>query len=105
MSLYPGFMHWLVLSTILFSIGIYGVLSRKSALGVLIAIELMLNSAAINFIVFNHYISPPTLDGALMVIFIIAVAAAEAVVAMAIFVTIYRSRKTVDVTQFNVLKG
>ncbi len=105
MNMYPGFLHWLVLSTILFSIGIYGVLSRKSALGVLIAIELMLNSAAINFIVFNRFISPVALDGALMVIFIIAVAAAEAVVAMAIFVAIFRSRKTVDVTKFDTLKG
>lgn len=105
MSLFPGFLHWLILSTVLFSIGIYGVLSRKSAVGVLIAIELMLNSAAINFIVFNRYISPTQLDGALMVIFIIAVAAAEAVVAMAIFVAIFRSRKTVDVTQFDTLKG
>jgi len=105
MSWYPGFLHWLVLSTILFSIGIYGVLSRKSALGVLIAIELMLNSTAINFIVFNRFISPAALDGALMVIFIIAVAAAEAVVAMAIFVAIFRSRKTVDVSQFDTMKG
>lgn len=105
MSLMPGFMHWLILSTILFSIGIYGVLSRKSAVGVLIAIELMLNSAAMNFIVFNRYIMPERLDGALMVIFIISVAAAEAVVAMAIFVSIFRTKKTVDVTQFDVLKG
>jgi NADH-quinone oxidoreductase subunit K len=105
MSFFPGFLHWLVLSTLLFSIGIYGVLSRKSALGVLIAIELMLNSTAINFIVFNRFISPAALDGALMVIFIIAVAAAEAVVAMAIFVAIFRSRKTVDVTKFDTMKG
>lgn len=105
MEFYPGFYHWLVLSTILFSIGIYGVLSRKSAVGVLIAIELMLNSTAINFIVFNRYIASARLDGALMVIFIIAVAAAEAVVAMAIFVTMFRSKKTVDVTKFDTLKG
>ena len=105
MSFLPGFLHWLVISTILFSIGIYGVLSRKSAVGVLIAIELMLNSTAINFIIFNRFISPPTLDGALMVLFIIAVAAAEAVVAMAIFVAIFRSHKTVDVNMFDTLKG
>jgi NADH:ubiquinone oxidoreductase subunit K len=105
MEIYPGFFHWLVLSTILFSIGIYGVLSRKSAVGVLIAIEIMLNSTAINFIVFNRYIASARLDGALMVIFIIAVAAAEAVVAMAIFVAMFRSKKTVDVTKFDSLKG
>jgi NADH-quinone oxidoreductase subunit K len=105
MTFVPGLLHWLALSTLLFAIGLYGVLSRKSAVGVLIAIELMLNSTAINFVVFIRYIAPQLLYGALMVIFIIAVAAAEAVVAMAIFVAIYRSRKTVDVTQFDTMKG
>lgn len=105
MTFQPGFLHWIILSTILFSVGIYGVLSRRSAVGILIAIELMLNSAALNFAIFNYYLAPNTLDGTLMVIFIIATAAAEAVVAMAIFVAIYRSRKTVDITQFNLMKG
>jgi len=105
MTIVPGFMHWLVLSTLLFSIGLYGVLSRKNAIGVLISIELLLNSTGINFVIFNRYISPHALDGVLMVIFIIAVAAAEAVVAMAIFVSIFRSRKTIDVTKIDSMKG
>lgn len=105
MSVVPGFMHWLVLSTVLFSIGLYGALSRKNAIGVLIGIELMLNSTGINFVIFNRYIAPSLLDGSLMVLFIIGVAAAEAVVAMAIFVAIFRSRKTVDVTKIDVMKG
>lgn len=105
MTIVPGILHWLILSTLLFSIGLYGVLSRKNAIGVLISIELMLNSTGINFVIFNRYISPQALDGALMVLFIIAVAAAEAVVAMAIFVTIFRSRKTVDVTKIDSMKG
>lgn len=101
----PGPIHWLALSTLLFSIGLYGVLTRKNAIGVLISIELMLNSTAINFVIFNRFISPATLDGALMVIFIIAVAAAEAVVAMAIFVAIFRTKKTVDVSKINTMRG
>lgn len=105
MSLVPGIYHWLALSTLLFSIGVYGVLTRKNAVGVLMSVELMLNSAAFNFLVFNRYSSPALLEGALMVIFIVAVAAAEAVVAMAIFVAMYRSRKTIDVTQVNEMKG
>lgn len=105
MSIEPGLIHWLILSTILFSIGIYGVLTRKNAVGVLISIELMLNAVGINFIIFNKYIAAQDLGGAVMVIFIIAVAAAEAVVAMAIFVSIYRNRRTVDVTELNKLKG
>lgn len=105
MDLFPGLMHWLALSTLLFAIGMFGVLTRKNAVGVLMSIELMLNSTALNFIIFNHYSSTPFLEGALMVIFIIAVAAAEAVVAMAIFVTLYRSGKTVDVTKIDRLKG
>ncbi len=105
MSLAPGLYHWLFLSTILFSIGIYGVLTRKNAVGVLMSVELLLNSTAMNFLIFNHFAAKPFMDGAIMALFIIAVAAAEAVIAMALFVAIFRSRKTVDVTQINALKG
>ncbi len=105
MSFSPELHHWLILSTILFSIGIYGVLTRRNAVGVLMSVELLLNSAAMNFLIFNHYASKPFIDGAIMALFIIAVAAAEAVIAMALFVAIFRSRKTVDVTQINTLKG
>lgn len=97
--------HWLTLSAVLFGFGVYGVLSRRSALGVLIAVELMLNSAALNFAIFNRFRMTQVPEGNLMVIFIIAVAAAEAVVAMAIFVSIYRTKKSIDVTQYNSLKG
>lgn len=105
MELYPGLLHWLILSTVLFAIGMYGVLARRNAIGVLMSIEVMLNSAALSFLIFTRYTSGGSIDGALMVIFIIAVAAAEAVVAMAIFVAIFRSHKTVDVTTMNSLKG
>ncbi len=105
MSFAPELFHWLALSIILFSIGIYGVLTRRNAVGVLMAVELLLNSAAMNFLIFNHFAAKPFLDGAIMVIFIIAVAAAEAVIAMALFVAVFRSHKTVDVTQISSMKN
>ena len=100
----PGLAHWLVLTTVLFSIGLYGLMSRRNAIGVLMAVELMLNSAALNFVIFNHLLWPGSVDGLTMSLFIIAVAAAEVVVGMAIFVAIYRSRQTVDVNKMDSLR-
>ena len=100
----PGAIHWLVLSAILFSIGLYGLLTRRNAVGILMAVEVMLNSAALNFVVFNRFVAPATMDGQIMAIFIIAVAAAEVVVGMAIFVALFRLRSTVDVNRINTLK-
>jgi NADH:ubiquinone oxidoreductase subunit K len=100
----PTLGHWLVFISILFSIGLYGVLSRRNAVGVLMAVELMLNAAAINFVVFNRFLRPASVDGQIMAIFAIAVAAAEVVVGMAIFVAIFRHRGTVDVNSMNTMK-
>jgi NADH-quinone oxidoreductase subunit K len=100
----PGAGHWLVLSAVLFSIGLYGLLSRRNAVGVLMAVELMLNSGALNFVVFNRYVAPGGVDGQMMAIFVIAVAAAEVVVGMAIFVALFRRRATVDVTRMDIMK-
>ncbi|MBF0503360.1 MAG: NADH-quinone oxidoreductase subunit NuoK [Candidatus Riflebacteria bacterium] len=96
---------WLIVSSAIFSIGLYGLLTRRNAVAVLMAVELMLNSAAFNFVIFNHYCKPSTVDGQIMAIFIIAVAAAEVVVGMAIFVALFRYKKTVDVNEMNLLKG
>jgi NADH:ubiquinone oxidoreductase subunit K len=101
----PGLYHWMLLALLLFSIGIYGLLTRRNAIGILLSTELMLNSAAMNFVIFNRYMAPGFVDGSIMAIFIIAVAAAEVVVAMAIFVALLRIKKTTDVTQMNVLRG
>ena len=100
----PGPKHWLVLSVIIFAIGLYGLLSRRNAVGVLMSVELMLNSAALNFIVFNCFVAPSRVDGQMMALFIIAVAAAEVVVGMAIFVALFRHRSTVDVTRMDIMK-
>jgi NADH-quinone oxidoreductase subunit K len=100
----PTLGHWLVFTAILFAIGLYGVLSRRNAVGVLMAVEIMLNAAAINFVVFNHFARPAMVDGQIMAIFAIAVAAAEVVVGMAIFVAIFRHRGTVDVNSMDTMK-
>ena len=97
----PSITHWLVLSALLFSIGLYGIFTRRNAVGILLSIELMLNSAILNIVTFNRFVAPDDVDGQILALFIIAVAAAEAVVALAIFVAFYRHRHTLDVTQAN----
>lgn len=97
--------HWMLLSLLLFSIGVYGMLTRRNAIGILLSVELLLNAAALNFVTFNHYRNPAAVDGAVMAIFIIAVAAAEVVVALAIFVSLFKQRKTADVTHMDAMKG
>jgi NADH:ubiquinone oxidoreductase subunit K len=101
----PGLFHWTVLTALLFAIGVYGLLTRRNAVGILMAVEVMLNAAALNFVVFNRYVMPDRVDGAIMAIFIIAVAAAEVVVGMAIFVTLFKHAKTADVSRIDALKG
>ncbi len=100
----PPIDAWLLLSSLLFAIGMYGVLTRRNAVGILISLELALNAAALNFVVFNSKVAPAKVDGSIMAIFVIAVAAAEVVVAMAIFVALYRHRKTMDVTSMDELR-
>jgi NADH-quinone oxidoreductase subunit K len=100
----PGHVEWLLLSATLFAIGLYGVLTRRNAVGILISVELMLNSAALNFVVFNRFVAPAACDGQITAIFVIAVAAAEVVVGMAIFVALFRHRGTIDVNRMNTMK-
>ena len=100
----PGIREWLMLTSVLFAIGLYGLLTRRNAVGILMAVELMLNAAAINFVIFNRFAAPAAIDGHIMAIFVIAVAAAEVVVGMAVFVAIYRYRETVDVNRMDTMK-
>ena len=100
----PGVHHWLVLSTLLFSIGLFGLLTRKNAVGIMMSVELLLNSAALNFVLLNRFVMPGTVDGQVMAIFVIATAAAEVVVGMGIFVALYKHRGTLDVTRMNLIK-
>ena len=95
--------HYLLLSAALFSLGIFGVLTRKNAVNVLMGIELILNSANINLIAFSRY-SSHGLDGQMFAVFVIVVAAAEVAVALAIVLTMYRLLKTVNLDQADTLR-
>ncbi len=101
-----GPMHFMVLATLLFSIGMYGALARRNAVAVLLSIELMFNGAAILFVTFAHYLEPlQELAGQMFAIFIIAVAAADAAVGLAIVIAVYRLRHTIQVDQIDLMKG
>jgi NADH-quinone oxidoreductase subunit K len=107
MALAPiGLQHFLVLSSILFAIGMFGALSRSNAVGVLLSIELMLNAVNVMMVAFACYVeSPQPLAGQLFAIFILTVAAAEAAVGLAIVITVYRLRHTIQVDEIDLLKG
>ncbi len=107
MALVPiGLQHFLVLSAILFCIGMYGALSRSNAVGILLSIELMLNAVNIMLVAFARYINTPQdLAGQMFAIFIITVAAAEAAVGLAIVISVYRLRHTIQVEDIDLLKG
>ncbi len=96
--------HFLVLSTILFSLGMYGVLARRSAVLILMSVELMLQAVSINFIAFAVYLSPGEFRGLIFAVFVITVAAAEVGLALAIVLRIYRNRGTANVDEVDVMK-
>src|ERR1044071_1948977 len=96
--------HILFVSTALFFIGMFGLFTRRNMITMLMSIELMLNSVNINFIAFNKYLYPDKLDGVFFTIFIITIAAAEAAVAIAIIINLYRSHKSIDVEDAGEMK-
>jgi NADH-quinone oxidoreductase subunit K len=94
---------YFVLSVALFGVGLYGVLSQKSGIRLLMSIEMMLNAANINFVAFGSAYGLP--NGYVYAFFVIAIAAAEAAVGLAIFVNLYRVRQTIELDQVTSLKG
>ena len=96
--------HYLIFSGILFCIGIYGVLARKNVVLILISIELMLNAVNINLVAFSAYQPVKTATGQIFTIFAIAVGAAEIGVGLAIVLTLFRLRQTIDVDKVDLLK-
>jgi NADH:ubiquinone oxidoreductase subunit K len=96
--------HILIVSIALFFIGMYGLFTRRNMITMLISVELILNSVNINFIAFNKYLYPDQLDGVFFTLFIIAIAAAEAAVAIAIFINLYRNFHSIDVEAADELK-
>src|SRR5215510_9761529 len=104
MTLQPGLYHLLFISAALFFIGIYGFFTRRNLITMLMSVELILNSVNLNFIAFNKYVWPHQLDGVFFTVFIIAIAAAEAAVAIAIIINLYRSHRSIDVENAEDLK-
>jgi NADH:ubiquinone oxidoreductase subunit K len=96
--------HFLVLSAILFSTGIYGVLTRRNAVLIIMSVELMLNAAAVNMVAFAAYTSPDAFIGMIFAVFIITIAAAEAGLALAIVLRLFRNRGTANVDEVDDLK-
>ena len=99
-----GLSQYLVISAALFSLGIMAVLTRKNAVNVLMGVELILNSANINLVAFSRF-SSANLDGQLFAIFVIVIAAAEAAVALAIVLSMYRLLKSINLDKADTLKG
>ncbi|GHT73504.1 NADH-quinone oxidoreductase subunit K [Bacteroidia bacterium] len=97
--------HYLLLSAIVFFIGVYGFIARKNFLAMLISIELMLNAVELNFSVFNRYLFPQHLEGMFFTLFGIAIAAAETAIAIAIIVNIYRNLQNIDVQSAELMKN
>ncbi len=93
---------YLMLSGILFTIGVIGALTRRNAIVVFMCIELMLNAVNLTFITLSRFLQ--SVDGVIFAFFVMAVAAAEAAVGLAIFVMLYRSRETINVDEVNLLK-
>ncbi len=96
--------YYLTLAAILFAIGLFGVLTRRNVIGILMSLELMFNAANINFVAFNKFIATDALVGQMFALFIVVVAAAEAVVGLAIVLLIYRNWRGIGMDNINVMK-
>lgn len=97
--------NWfLTVGAILFSLGLYGMMTRRSAVGMLLSVELMLNAANINLVAFGSYLQLPTIAGQIFAIFVITLAAAEAAVGLAIVINIYRLEQHVDADKITAMK-
>jgi len=96
--------YFLLLAAALFCIGVYGLITSRNAVRVLMSIEKMLNAVNLNLMAFSNFLDPGEIKGQVFTVFVITVAAAEAAVGLAIILSIYRNRDTVDMEQFNLLK-
>lgn len=99
-----GLNHYLVLSALIFSLGILCMVTKRNALGILIGVELILNAANINLVAFSRY-QTGALDGQVVAVFVVLVAAAEAALAIAIFMNFYNTLRTIDVDRGDALRG
>jgi NADH-quinone oxidoreductase subunit K/NAD(P)H-quinone oxidoreductase subunit 4L len=96
---------YLFLAALLFSLGIFGVFQRRSLIGMLIAIELMLSGASINFMAFNRFLAPDPIIGQIYTLFIMGIAAAEAAIALSIIVAVFRRLRSINLERAQELRG
>ena len=99
-----GLEHYLVLSAVLFCIGLFGALTKRNAVIILMCIELMLNAANISLVAFSRFVVPALLTGQVFAIFVMVVAAAEVAVGLAVILAIYRSLETIDAGKVDLMK-
>ena len=95
---------YLIPSLIMFGCGVYGFITRKNMIAIMISLELMLNAVDINFVVFNRFLFPGQMEGMFFTLFAIAIAAAETALALAIIINVFRATRNVDITDINRLK-
>lgn len=95
---------YLIPSLIMFACGVYGFITRKNLIAILISLELMLNSVDLNFVIFNRFLYPGQMEGMFFTLFAIGLAAAETALAIAIIINIYRSLKNVDILEITKMK-
>ena len=96
--------YYLTLAALLFTIGLFGVITRRNTIGILMSLELMFNAANINFVTFNRYVMNDGLSGQIFAIFIVVVAAAEATVGLALVLLIYRNWRGIESDNFRAMK-
>jgi NADH-quinone oxidoreductase subunit K len=100
-----GLSHYLVTSAIVFGLGVLIILTRRNAIAVLMGLELLLNAGAINFVAFSKYASPDAVDGQVITLFVIVIAAAEAALALAITLNLFNNLNTIEIDEARSLKG
>ena len=100
----PGLDQYIILSAVLFCIGLVGVLTQRNVIKVIMCLEIMLNAVNVALIAFSQYLAPTALTGQIFAIFVMVVAAAEVAVGIAIIFAVYRNRESVDMENFNILK-
>lgn len=105
LTLYNSLNTFLILGALLFSMGVYGLVTRRTLIGMLIASELVLAGASINFMAFNRFCAPDPAIGQIFTLFIMAIAAAEAAIGLSIVIAVYRHFKSIDTEDIGLLKG
>ncbi len=96
--------HYLLLSALVFALGVYAVLTRRNGVAILMGIELMLNAANINLVAFNKYVAPGAMQGQIFALVVITLAACEAAVGLALVLAAYRSLETIHLDEINLMK-